>query len=222
MRVGLLTGTLMVAFMTASPARATVLYQTGFEPSEGYNTNLDLVGQRGWQGAGSGGNGIVSGFLPGTGHQAYVGFNPPLTNDSSVFIYQPINKRLPQVLFSVTFSILDSVSTTNRDEFYWSVFNRQGQPLFTLDFNNVDLGIYYHLDGPNDWAFTGVSFTNEVAYRLNIAMDFTSNRWSATLGATLLATNQPITTVQAGGLGRYRRRMDRRGPDCSRRQFYGI
>jgi hypothetical protein len=173
-----------------------MIYQTGFEVTEGYTTNLDLVGQKGWRGAGSGGNGVVSGLFPGKGQQAYVGFTSPATNDTSLFVYQPINKNLPQVQFSVTMAILDS-TTTNRDDFYWSVYNQQGQPLFTLDFDNYDLRCYYYLDNTNGPTWSGVTFTNGGAYQLRVAMDFISNRWSATLGGAAVATNQPLTTAGA-------------------------
>ena len=177
-------------------AAAPVIYQTSFEPSEGYQTNTDLAGQKGWVGAGSGGNGLVSGFFAGKGYQAYVGYSPPLAGDNSLFVYQPINKKLPQVQFSAIMSIEDS-STTNRDDFYWALFNQQGKPLFTLDFDNFELNVYYYLDNTNGRTWSGLSFTNGVAYPLTILMDFSSNRWSATFNGALLATNQPLTTIGA-------------------------
>ena len=183
---------LAVPFLSAHGA--TVIYQTSFEPAEGYNTNADLAGQKGWVKAGSGGNGLVGGFFPGKGIQAYIGFMPPSTNDNSLYLYQPINKSMPQVQFSVTMAIIDS-TTTNRDDFYWSVFNQQGQPLFTLDFDNYELNLYYYLDNTNGRVSSGLSFTNGGAYPLNISMDFTSNRWNATFNGKSIETNQPITTT---------------------------
>jgi len=47
-------------------AASTTIYSTGFEESEGYNPHFSLVGQQGWRGEGSGGNGLFSetnGFL---------------------------------------------------------------------------------------------------------------------------------------------------------------
>ena len=171
---------------------AALLYQTSFEASEGYNTNLDLVGQKGWVGQGSGGNGIVSGWFPGKGQQAYVGFSPPNTNDSSLFVYQPINKTIPQAQFSVTFQIEDS-SNGNWDDFYWSAYNQQGQRLFTLDFDNFYLNVYYIFGNSTNRTFSGLKFTNGAPYQLGVGLDFTSNLWSATLSGALVATNQPIT-----------------------------
>lgn len=180
----------------SSRGAAALLYQTGFDASEGYNTNLDLVGQKGWVGQGSGGNGIVSGWFPGKGQQAYIGFAPPNTNDSSLFLFQQINKTIPQAQFSVTFQIEDS-SNSNWDDFYWSTYNQQGQPLFTLDFDNFELKVYYIIGNSTNRSFSGLTFTNATPYRLGVGLDFTSNLWSATLNGALLATNKPITTTGA-------------------------
>jgi hypothetical protein len=67
--------------------------------------------------------------------------------------------------------------------------------LFTLSFYNVDLGVYYLLNGTNDFHYTRVDFTNDTSYTLNVTMDFAHNTWTATLSGVLLATNQPLTTT---------------------------
>jgi len=191
---GVLIGLLLSCSMTCDAAPTTVIYQTAFELSQGYHTNADLVQQQDWVGLGSGGNGIVSGFFAGKGQQAYIGFTPPLAGDTNLFVFQPISKNLPQVQFSVTMAIFDS-TTTNRDDFYWSVFNQQGQQLFTLDFDNYDLYVYYFLDNNRGRTWSGLSFTNGSPYLLKMTLDFTNNRWSASLGGALVATNQPLTTL---------------------------
>jgi hypothetical protein len=184
--------------MVQCAAASTVLYQTSFEFAEGYSTNLDLVGQRGWVVAGSGGNGLVSGYFSGGGQQAYIGFSPPGPTDASLIAYQPINKTVPQAQFSVTMAIIDSSATnTNRDDFYWSVYNKQAHSLFTLDFDNYELKLYYYLDNTNGRTWSGISFTNGAEYHLNMALNFDSNRWSATFDGRAVATNQPITTTGA-------------------------
>jgi len=173
-----------------------LIYRTSFEAGEGYNPNLDLAGQNGWVAAGSGGNGLVTGFFPGKGQQAYIGFTPPKPGDSSLFIYQPLNNNLSSAQFSVLMAIYDS-SNTNWDDFFWSVFNQQGQELFALDFDNYELKVYYYLDNTNGRTWSGLQFTNGVAYPLVLTMDFSNNRWSATFNGALLATNQPMTTTGA-------------------------
>lgn len=177
-------------------AGAAVVYSTGFEASEGYNLNLDLVGQKGWVGYGSGGNGVLTNVFAGRGQHAYVGYAPPSGNDNKLFVYQPINKSLPRVQFSVQMSIFDS-STTNRDNFYWGVFNQQGDQLFLLDFDNYDTNIYYWLEDLTTRYWTGSGFSNETNYLLSMDLDFANNRWSAKLNKALLATNQPITTLNS-------------------------
>ena len=56
----------------------TVLCQTEFEAVEGYGTNLDLVGQLGWQGVGSGGNGILDGVFPGRDNRCMSALRHPV------------------------------------------------------------------------------------------------------------------------------------------------
>ncbi len=193
---------LAVTLLVPRPCSAlTSIYTTGFEASEGYTTNLDLVGQNGWVGSGSGGNGIVADFFPGLGQQAYVGFTPPATNDNNLVVWQPINlnpvpTNTPLVNFSALMAITDS-SNTNWDDFYWSVYNSQGDRLFTLDFDNYYLEVNYALDGTNQFVSTGATFTNGPIYTLTLTMDFGRGRWSAALSGVVLATNQPMTTTNA-------------------------
>ncbi|MBI3851418.1 MAG: hypothetical protein HY298_14250 [Verrucomicrobia bacterium] len=179
----------------------TNIYSTGFEAAEAYNRNFDLVGQNGWVGAGSGGNGLVTNFFPGLGQQAYIGFAPPNPGYDMLNVWRPINlvpdlTNRPIVKFSVMMEIDDSTNG-QYDDFYWSVYNAQGHRLFTLDFDNFNTRIYYALDDTNGFISTGKFFTNNRPHSLVIAMNFTSNKWSATLDANLLVTNKSITKVGA-------------------------
>jgi len=184
-------------------AAATNLYFTQFEPGEGFNPNLDLIGQGGWVGAGSGGNGLVSNFFAGEGQQAFIGFSPPAPGEDLLFVWRPVDfdplaVGLPLVTFSVLMSIEDSSITNGQYDFFqWSVYNLAGDRLFTLDFDNFTTNVSYLLDGTNDFVATGVTFTPGVSYPLTLTMNFASNRWSAALGASVLATNQPLTTTNA-------------------------
>jgi hypothetical protein len=89
-------------------------------------------------------------------------------------------------------------STTNRyDNFYWTVYNTSGESLISLDFDVYYLGVYYLLDGTNDFVDSGVTFSNDVPYTLSMTLDLGRNRWSARLDNQTIATNQPLTTVGA-------------------------
>lgn len=197
---------LLLAALLVWPMRgwsaSRVLYQTGFEAPE-FRDDLTLVGQGGWVGWGSGGNGLVTNYFSGGGlQQAFVGFAAPTNNGDFLNVWRPLNYRPggtnpPVVRFTVRFSIEDS-STTNRDDFRWSVYNLEEHRLFTLDFENETLGINYLLDQAKpEFVSTGRTFTNSVVYRLEILMHFGANRWSATLDGTSLVTDQPITTNNA-------------------------
>lgn len=187
--------------LRAAAAEERVLYETRFESGEGFDEELTLIGQGGWVGWGTGGNGLVSGFFPGEGQHAFIGFVAPTETEEFLNVWRPINyvpgpTNAAVVRFSVMMSIEDSSSRTNRDDFRWSVYNEAGDRLFSLDFDNDALQINYLLDD-DQFVATGRGFTNSVAYALEIRMDFAANRWSATLDGSSLVTEQRMTTKQS-------------------------
>lgn len=196
-------GVILGLALTGTPAFAvtTNIFFTQFEAAEGYNITNDLAGQNDWQQSGSGGNGLVSGSFLGSGQQAYIGFTPPNPGDDQLFLWKPVNyspiaSNTPIVVFSALIGFVDS--TTNYfDDFDWMVFNTDADQLFTINFRNDELLIYYALDGTNTYVSTGKTFTHEVAYELVITMNFASNLWSATLDGATLVTNKAITTTGA-------------------------
>lgn len=200
MKAGLLTCVVSLALICRVQA-LTNIYSTHFEKSEGYNIAYELAGQNGWvtDCASYGGNGLLTnGIGSATNQSAYVGLwplNPP-TNAFSLWQplnYLPLTTRLTTVKFSAVMLVVDSTNG-KRDDFYWSVFNTNGDRLFTLDFYNQDLGVYYVLDDTNGFVFTGAAFTNDVVYNLLITMDFARNRWGAMVNGTNLVSGLPMTT----------------------------
>ncbi|MBI4664702.1 MAG: hypothetical protein HY735_38425 [Verrucomicrobia bacterium] len=178
-----------------------VVYATGFEIEEGYDARFDLVGQNNWVSTGSGGNGILTNFFEGFGQQAYIGYAPPAQKDDMFNIWRPLNfapvsSNKPIVKFSVLLQIVDS--TNGRyDDFRWSVYNAQGDRLFSLDFDNDSLQIAYGLDGAEGFVPTGLKFDTEGGYELVISMNFARNLWSATLNDAIVVNSKPITTTGA-------------------------
>jgi hypothetical protein len=194
--------TIALVALTSAVAAPTNVFFTQFEPVQGYSTNLDLIGQAGWLGVGSGGSGIVNNFIAGQGQQAYIGFAAP-TNATEDYLvawhplnFNPLAANQPIVQFSMLMSIEDSTND-NYDNFRWSVYNTQVYRLFSLDFDNYYTNVNYLLDGTNGLVATGVSFAPGSNYTLLVTMNFAANRWSATLNNALLATNQLITTTGA-------------------------
>lgn len=190
---------LLTSMVSESATR--VLYRTGFEKSEGFDETLTLVGQGGWVGDGSGGNGLLTGFIEGAGQHAFVGFGAPTNRAEFMSVWRPVNHvpggtNPPLVRFSVTMLVGDSAAKTNRDDFRWSVYNVRGDRLFSLDFDNRSLGINHVLDD-GKFVSTGWNFQNEISYRLEILMDFPGNQWWAWLGGEVLVDRLPITTKGA-------------------------
>lgn len=182
-------------------AAPTNVFFTQFEAAEGYSTNLDLAGQNSWAKDGTGGNGLVPDFFPGQGQQAYVGFAPPAAGDELLFVWHPINfdplaAGLPVVKFSALMSIMDSKDgNTNYDWFRWSVYNARSNRLFSIEFDNALLEVNYQLEGSNPIVTNVATFVPNSNYNLTVTMNFASNRWSASLGSAVLATNLPMTTT---------------------------
>ncbi len=197
-------------------AEGADIYSTGFERSGGFDTRFTLIGQGGWTGNDANGNGILTNYfantmpsLPFGLQQAFVGgyyFQNPLTNAARILnVWRPLNfdplaAGAPVVTFSATFAIYDSIVTTNRDCFRWSVYNmdNDGARLFTLDFDNTTTGINYELD---DDVFVPTQFLFERGgeYDLVVTMNFADNLWSATLQGseavpTRIVDSQPMTT----------------------------
>ena len=175
-----------------------VAYQTGFEPEQGFSTSKELIGQAGWEGAGTGGNGIVSNYFVGQGQQAYVGYAEPLDpEEEGLWAWYPlglenIDPHRP-LRFTVQMEIEDSTNDIY-DEFGWQFYNTVGRRLFEISFNNEDWSIWIQ-SGVGNWIDTGQSFENGQRYDLSVLMDFGRKQWSASLGDTLLATDQSLGSV---------------------------
>lgn len=199
--MGLIAAHLAWTSAQAQTNAPTVLYSTGFELAEGYNPSNTLSGQQGWVSTAVGGNGLVSGFFPGQGQQAFVGFAPLEGTNDILNVWRPINfvpasGSNAQVRFSTLMSITDS-SNTNYDAFRWSVYNTNENRLFSIDFDNWSFLISYALDNQTNFVSTGLSFSNDVIYELVIDMNFASNRWTALLDGAPIVVSQPITTTNA-------------------------
>lgn len=180
-------------------AAPTVLFRTGFEASEGYDSKFTLVGQNNWIGEGTGGNGIVAD--PEAGQLAYIGLWAPTNNDDVLSVWRPINLNpIPSNQTLITFGVaLQIVNSTNQeyDDFRWSVYNSAGDRLFTLDFDNAGLQISYGLDDGGGFVSTGFGFDNNGFYDLVIRMNFARNTWTATLNDEVIVNSKPITTKGA-------------------------
>jgi hypothetical protein len=193
-----------------------VLYETGFEPFEGFRPDFDLVGQGGWIGYATGlagkpvdlgGNGLlpapVSGFH---GQVAYIGFTAPrVTADFNV--WRPVNLapaggQLPVVQFLVAMQVEASSENRVPDTFRWSVYNADEQRLFSLDFDNATREISAILDdgtasqGP-PLRPSGFLFRNGEPYDLEVLLNFQRNLWTAKLNGQVAINALPITTRNA-------------------------
>lgn len=172
------------------------IYATGFEASEGYDEAGDLAGQNGWISTVLGGNGILFDAFGDSGQQAYVGLCPE-TFGEPLTIWQPLNhtpnlSTRPVVRFQVWMAIIDSENGFY-DYFWWSVYNRAGERLFTVEFDNYVMTLWYVLDD-GEFVDTGYVFDNDTLYFFEMTMDFARNRWTAYLDGDPVIEEQPITT----------------------------
>lgn len=201
-RAVLICASLVAALsLPCSAPAATLIYRTTFEGHEGYDTNLTLSGQNNWIHIGTGGNGLVTDFIPGAGQSAYIGFLPPAVTNEFLNVWRPVNlapvpTNLNVVTFSVTMLVIDS-SNGKRDDFRWSIYNTNGARFFSLDFDNSTTGINYGLDDGAGFVATGFQFTRGAVHELAITLNFPRNRWQASLSGTALTVPLPITTTNA-------------------------
>lgn len=184
-----------VALSIYAQGFSTIVYSTGFEAAEGFVLGTSLTGHGGWTSTGSGGNDIITGKAGMTGQHATIGEKPPAAGGNSLVLAHPAEylptTTQPLLKFSVTMAIEDS-ENFEYDDFHWRLYNRAGDRLFTLDFNNYDLSIYYQLQGQSNFTPTFVKFSNGRSYKLEVTMDFSRNLLSATLNGNPVVTQKPI------------------------------
>jgi len=189
-----LTGALLG--VVCAQAQSTVLYETQFERSEGYDPAIDLARQRGWLMDGTGGNGLLDGQFDGFGQQAYIGFTAPTDTNTFTSVWRPVDfdpapANNPLVRFSVKFQIVASTQGAE-DDFRWSVYNKDGNRFFSIDFESSSGNVSYVLE---DGLFvtTGSSINFDGLYDLDVWMDFKRNLWTAYLNGFLLVNSLPLT-----------------------------
>ncbi len=193
-----------------------ILYETGFEPFEGFNATNDLAGQGSWIGyatdlAGKsvdfGGNGLLPGPTDGFfGQTAYIGFNAPnVTADFNVWRpinFAPASGVLPVVQFTVSIQVEASSDGKVPDAFRWSFYNAAEQRLFSLDFDNATREIGAILDDGTATQAppvrpSGFLFRNGEPYDLEVLLNFQRNLWTAKINGVVAVNALPITTKNA-------------------------
>lgn len=194
-----------------------VLYETGFEPFEGFSPDEDLMGQGNWIGyatdlegkpALAGGNGVLAEPVAGfAGQYAYIGFDAP-EKTADFNVWRPVNLKpsgqpLPLVRFEVSFQINDSTTGAPYfDDFRWSIYNTADHRFLSLDFDNESQGVNFILDNPRGQepppiVPTGFTFDHGQPYDLEIDLNFQRNLWTARINGLVVVNAQPITSVTA-------------------------
>ncbi|MCX6930096.1 MAG: hypothetical protein NT154_43830 [Verrucomicrobia bacterium] len=90
--------------------------------------------------------------------------------------------------------VVDStLANGSYDYFYVDLFDSQNNNLLSLEFDNYSLAISCWSDAVTGYVDTGKKFANGQSYVLEVQLSPSNSTWSATLGATVLVANQPIT-----------------------------
>ena len=184
---------------TTALGQARTVYYSGFEPEQDYDAEFTIIDHDGWQGEGTGGNGLVEDNFEGLGQQGYIGYWPPL-EDSEEYTslwrsVEGIGQEETKVTFTVLMMIVDSTNDQS-DDFRWAVYNSEVQRLVTLDFDNETRNINYALDD-NIFLPTGYSFEHEALYELKFVMDFAANMWTVFVGDQAIVNDKKLTTTGA-------------------------
>jgi alpha-tubulin suppressor-like RCC1 family protein len=176
------------------------LYFADFE-SWGSGTNF-LAGHEGWltTSATIGTSGVMANATTNA-HTAWLGYGA--TQESSVSVWRPIGYdplagNTSVVNFSVDLTLFDSTNG-QRDSFWFTLYNLQGQPLGSIVFDNASGCIFRY----NEQSYYNVgTFTRGAAYTLAVTMDFFNNVWSASLSGGYLFSGETINFLgRARSLG---------------------
>ena len=176
---------------------ASVLYATDFENFSIGTETLALTD--GWLGLNDGGG--SSGVVNNNGSRAgYLGFNPPPSAATNVYLYRPVNFQplatgRPSVNFSVDLRVIDSANG-RYDRFECGIYNIAGERLAAVVLDNANLQILRD-DGTGTLANTGARFANNVQSTLAFSIDFAANTWSASLSGTALFSAAPFNSAGA-------------------------
>lgn len=169
-----------------------VVYTTSFEATEGYQVG-SLEGQDFWRGIGPGA-GFVEMKPNGAGQHARIGLSAP--EEASVFF--SLKRRVTldsdnveEIRISAE-QMIGLPQPLSIDLFAWVFWNSDNEFLFAIDFNDLDGMVYYELPESESFVVTGVSFVAGKYQLLEIAMNLSDNRWSATLDGNTLVANERI------------------------------
>lgn len=190
----------LLNFAVSAFAQSTVLYQTGFERTEGYDPEFTLAEQQGWVSEGTGGNGLLVDVFAGMGQQAYIGYHPPTDTNDFTSVWKPLNiTNLPPgqsiVRFSVVMQLVQSTGGGD-DDFRWSVYSAAGNRLFSIDFETSTRNISY-ISSDGQYHATGLRFDFEGVYDLVIWLNFERNIWTALLNDRVIANAVEISPSAA-------------------------
>ena len=181
-------------------ASAAVLYSTQFDKIT--TATYELAGQKGWikDTASGGGNGLITNF---NGSQAaYVGLFDLRPADDFISLWRPIN-HTPVIKPGTRGQVLRRMSRSwipqpPTGTIFFGAYITCMRIAFSRSISITKTsGIYYILDGTNEWVYSGAAFENDVTYKLQLTMNFARNRWSAALDGTNILKDLPITTMNA-------------------------
>lgn len=126
---------------------------------------------------------------------AWIGYNTPVEEVDSISIERVVGvpAEIGPIEFSVDLRIQDSSDPTKRDMFEFGIYNRSGEYLGGVLFDNQDGAILRYSDW-DTYVETPVSFERGTGYTLSATVDLQNNTWSATLGDTMLFEDAPLTS----------------------------
>ena len=206
-RVSLAAALVFAGGLCAAPVVRTNLFFTGFERLEGFDPELVLASQNGWQDYAERNGipvpdllstGLSTNVFVGLGQQGWIGgaYVNKAVDSVTVWhplIMDPVPAATPIVKFSVLLAI-EAAPVGKFDFFRWSIYNSQTNRLFSIDFENQNQTIAYQGD---DGVFhdAPTRFIPDTIHHLEVAIHFAANQWNAWLDGEQMVTNAPVTTT---------------------------
>lgn len=210
------------AFMYAHARLAAgEVYFTSFDSPPFATGNDKIINTDLWTGshAGLGYHGILTEAqhqVLGFGNAAYLGGNHlTSTTDRNVWLWRPVNltpvaSNQEIVTFSLNLGIMDSSTTSRRDNFEIHFYNNATTPIRIglLQFDNSSLDtnlqpnrrIWRSYWNGTSLALINTNFTflHQTTENLQVRINFRTNKWTATFGSVPLFQDQQFYNPSAG------------------------
>lgn len=168
-----------------------------FEPVDGFKTESPLGGQKDWNVQGQAAGLASHTPVSEDGASAFVGGAGDGATATVAWLSAGTVAPGSVVNASVDLSIDSTLGTP--EQFSWTVFDRQAEPVFSLSFDGASGAILSQVVG-SEATPTGQIFVPGEKYNLEFQIDYATGTWGAILNSAWIIENQPLpaSAIESG------------------------